>query len=258
MKVRLSYGPPPKPSTRRREDTLHVEISRNAHDAVGHAARLLAEWIQDPAVRHLMVAGGNTPLPLDEAVAQRGLPVPELRGHVLDEYVGVPSTDPRTCTSLLRRTVAEAWGVKPVNFFGLKSEEEGALSAVLGHERRIDEAGGLDAIVLGLGRNGHLGFNEPGSLETSGARVLDLEATSIEANRDWFGGDYAPNKGATVGLRTILGARRVLLLAFGPAKADAVRAMLRGPRAASCPASFLQSHPGAHVFLDERAAAGLA
>jgi len=243
---------------RRREDTLHVEIRRNPPDAVRDAADLLGAWIQDPAVRHLMVAGGNTPLPLYAAVAQRGVLVPELRVHVLDEYVGVPSSDPRTCTSLLRRCVAEAWGVNPANFFGLGSEEDGALRAVLAHERRIDEAAGLDAIVLGLGRNGHLGFNEPGSLEGSGARVLDLETTSIEANRVWFEGDYAPRKGATVGLRTILGARRVLLLAFGPAKADAVRAMLRGPRSSSCPASFLQNHPGARVFLDEEAAIGLA
>ena len=237
---------------------MNVEIRRNARDAVAEAADLLAQWIEDAAVRRLMVAGGNTPLPLYQAVAERRVAASPLRVYVLDEYVGVPERDARTCTNLLRGAVAEAWRIRAPNFFGLSSEESSAEAAILDHERRIDDAGGLHAIVLGLGKNGHLGFNEPGSPEDGGARVLDLDALSIAANREWFGGDYAPRRGATVGLRTILGARRVLLLAFGTAKAEAVRAMLRGPRASSCPAAFLQGHPEVHVFLDDLAAAGVA
>jgi glucosamine-6-phosphate deaminase len=237
---------------------VHVEIRRNPGEAVAEAADLLAQWIEDASVRRLMVAGGNTPLPLYQAMAERGVAASALRVYVLDEYVGVPGSDARTCTNFLRRTVAEAWRIRPENFFGLRSEEADAEAAVLDHERRIDEAGGLHAIVLGLGKNGHLGFNEPGSLEDGGARVVDLESLSIASNREWFGGDYAPRRGATVGLRTILGARRVLLLAFGPAKAEAVRKMLRGPRESSCPAAFLQGHPEVHVFLDDLAAKGLA
>ncbi len=236
---------------------LKVETCREREEAVREAADLLVRWIEEGTVRRLMVAGGNTPLPLYESVARRSGPVRDLDIFVLDEYVGVPGDDPRTCTNLLRRTVAEAWGIPPARFFGLRSEAEAAAPAIREHERRLDAAGGLDAIVLGLGRNGHLGFNEPGAEEDSRARILDLDPVSIEANRSWFGGEYAPARGATVGLRTILGARRVLLLAFGAAKADAVYAMLRGPRASSCPASFLQGHESVHVFLDQDAAARL-
>lgn len=236
---------------------MHVEIRRDEKDAVRGAADLLVGWIRDVSVRHLMVAGGNTPLSLYQAVAEQDLDAAGLSISVLDEYVGVPRTHPRNCTNLLRTTVARAWRIPPERFFGLSSEEADAETAVLEHERRIQAAGGLDAIVLGLGKNGHLGFNEPGSAEDSRARVLDLDPISILANREWFGGEYAPTRGATVGLRTILGARRVLLLAFGTAKAEAVRAMLRGPRSAGCPASFLQNHPEAHVFLDDLAAAGI-
>lgn len=234
---------------------MHVEIRHDAKEAIRDAADLLIGWIRDEGVSRLMVAGGNTPLPLYEEIARRRIKKPGLHIDVLDEYVGVPNTDPRTCTNLLRRTVAEAWHIAPENFSGLSSDERDAEATVIGHERRIEAAGGLDAIVLGLGKNGHLGFNEPGSTADSAARLLDLDTTSIEANRAWFGGDYAPRQGATVGLRTILGSRRVLLLAFGAAKANAVRAMINGPGATSCPASFLQSHPDAHVFLDEAAAA---
>ena len=237
---------------------MRIEIRRDEKDVIREATELLAQWIQDPAVRQLMVAGGNTPLPLYQAIAHRGLTAPGLGINILDEYVGVPNTDARTCTNILRATVAEAWRIPSESFFGLSSEPRDAETVVLVHERRIDAAGGLDAIVLGLGRNGHLGFNEPGSAEDSGARVLDLDASSVEANRAWFAGEYAPRQGATVGLRTILKARRVLLLAFGAAKAGPVHAMLRGPRSSSCPASFLQDHPDVHVFLDDPAAARIA
>ncbi len=233
---------------------MRVEIRDEAKEAVRDAAVLLDSWIRGHAVKRLMVAGGNTPLPLYEEIARRGVPANDLDVYVLDEYVGVPRTDPRTCTNLLRRTVAEAWGVEPNRFFGLSSEERDAEARVLEHERRIAGAGGIDGIVLGLGKNGHLGFNEPGSEAGSTARVIDLDPVSTEANRLWFRGEHAPRRGATVGLRTILAARHVLLLAFGAAKAGAVRAMVRGPRSISCPASFLQGHQDAHVFLDRAAA----
>jgi glucosamine-6-phosphate deaminase len=118
-------------------------------------------------------------------------------------------------------------------------------------------SGALDVIVLGLGQNGHIGFNEPGSARDSWGRVVELEAISIEANRRWFGGDYAPTKGATVGMGTVLAARRILVLAYGAHKAAAVKGMLEGPVTASCPASFFQLHPQVRVFLDEAAAAHL-
>ena len=230
---------------------MHVEIRSQAEDAIRDAADLLAGWIRDEGARGLMVAGGNTPLPLYEEVARRGVDATDLRINVLDEYVGVPNDHPRTCTNLLRAAVADAWGISSGNFYGLSSDDGDAEPAVVAHEARIDATGGLDAIVLGLGKNGHLGFNEPGSAPDSGARIVDLDEISIEANRVWFGRDYAPRRGATVGLRTILAARRVILLAFGGAKAAAVHAMVNGPRTSACPASFLRNHRDVHIFLDE-------
>jgi glucosamine-6-phosphate deaminase len=162
----------------------------------------------------------------------------------------------RNCANLLRRSVAEAWdSAEPL----LRSQFARTRSAasVQAHERLIAELSGLDVIVLGLGQNGHLGFNEPGSAENSGGRVLDLDAISIEANRRWFGGDYAPARGVTVGLKTILAARRILALAYGAHKTDAVKALCEGPIHDRCPGSFLQKHPNTHLFLDEAATAGL-
>jgi glucosamine-6-phosphate deaminase len=236
---------------------MKVQIHATPGTATLAAAGLLETILRSPRTRRLMVAGGNTPLPLYDEIAPRSLPLSDLEVVVLDEYVGVPLEDPRTCTNLLRRTVAEAWGLAPGRFHGLSSLEGDALAAVRAHERRIEATGGLDAIVLGLGPNGHLGFNEPGSEPDSKARLLDLQPTSIEANRRWFGGEHAPAQGATVGLATILASRQAILLAFGAAKADAARAMIEGPRSARCPASWLQGHRAATVFLDAAAAAGL-
>lgn len=204
-----------------------------------------------------MPAAGNTPLDLYGRIGKMTLPLGYLRIFILDEYVGVPTDEPRNCSNLLKQHVQEAWGLAATQFFTISSDPAEALTSVLEHERRIEESGGLDLVILGLGQNGHLGFNEPGSTEDSTARVLDLEPVSVEANRKWFEGKYTPNQGVTIGLKTILAARRIMILAFGPHKASAVQAMIQGPRTPSCPASFLQGHRAVEVFLDELAAAKL-
>ena len=236
---------------------MNICIYQDAEAANAAATDCLANWLTHSSTRNLMVAGGNTPLELYRRIAERRLPLSHLNIFALDEYVGVPLEEPRNCANLLRRSVVEAWGIPPARFFAVSSLAQEVHDSVREHERRIANAGGLDVIVLGLGQNGHLGFNEPGSGEDSDGRVLDLEPSSIEANRKWFGGQYAPTQGATVGLKTILAARHVLVMAYGPHKSAAVREMIQGPRSAGCPASFLQGHPESHVYVDEAAGAQL-
>lgn len=221
------------------------------------AANLLGAWLAHPNTRNVMVAGGNTPLEVYRLIAERGLKLSHLHVFALDEYVGVPLAEPRNCANLLRRCVAEAWGIPASQFFSVSSLEQESLESVREHEQRISKLGGLDVIVLGLGQNGHLGFNEPGSAEDSVGRLVHLDEVSIEANRKWFSGDYAPSLGVTVGLKTILGARHILIMAYGSHKSAAVKAMVEGPRTEDCPASLLQGHPDARVFLDAAAAAEL-
>jgi len=235
---------------------MNVRVHPTPRQATLAAADFLAGALR--TARTLMVAGGNTPLELYAEIARRHLPLKALHVFVLDEYVGVPPEDPRTCTNLLRQAVAQAWNIPEEQFHGLSSTPAEAKASLDTHERAIKSRGGIDAIVLGLGPNAHLGFNEPGSARDSQDRVLDLEASSVEANRLWFGGEHAPSRGATVGLSTVLAARTAILLAFGRAKAAAVRAMVEGPREASCPAAWLQDHPDASIFLDEDAASLLA
>ncbi|HUF61285.1 MAG TPA: 6-phosphogluconolactonase [Verrucomicrobiales bacterium] len=233
---------------------MRVAIHPNAAAANEAAAELFSGWLTASGVRNVMLAGGNTPLDLYRRIGERCLSLRHLNVFALDEYAGVDGDEARNCANLIRRTAVEPWGVPAERYHCLSSTEAGAVASLRQHEQRIAAAGGVDAAVLGLGGNGHLGFNEPGSAEDSRARVVDLDPVSIEANRAWFSCRYAPSRGATLGLRTILAARRIVLLAYGVHKAAAVKAMLEGPRSPECPASLLQGHSGANVFLDSAAA----
>jgi glucosamine-6-phosphate deaminase len=236
---------------------MEIGVYSDVHSASRAAADELGAWLGAPGVATLVAAAGNSPLELYRLIAARSLPVGHLHVFALDEYVGVPPEDPRTCANLLRRAVAEAWGIPLDHFHALSSRPKEALTSLRQHEEWLSRMGGIDVLVLGLGRNGHLGFNEPGSAPDSPGRVVNLEPVSIEANARWFDGDHAPTQGVTLGLGRLLAARRVLLVAFGQAKADAVRKVVIDPPTMDCPGSWLQDHPDATVFLDDEAAAGL-
>ena len=236
---------------------MNVRIHESQETAAQAAALQLAKWLTRPGVRNLMVAGGNTPLDLYARIARLSLALDHLHVFMLDEYVGVPAAHPRNCANLLHQSVVKAWHLPDAHYHRIRPEPHAALESVIAHQQAIDAAGGLDVLILGLGQNGHLGFNEPGSTADSTARLVPLQPISIEANRTWFDGQHAPDTGVTVGLRTLLAARHVVVLAFGPHKVRAVTDMLEKPPSPACPASFLQRHPDAWIHLDAAAAEGL-
>jgi glucosamine-6-phosphate deaminase len=237
---------------------MRIRVEPNAAQATTAAADWLIERLLRPETRNVMVAGGNTPLALYAEVAARKPRLHHVNVFVLDEYLGVPEHEPRSCSNLLRRAVVEAWGIPHEQYHWISSNEHAAAASIADHERAILASGGLDLVILGLGRNGHIGFNEPGSPPNAAGRIVSLSPTSVEANRQWFGGDFAPSRGVTTGMQTILSAKTILLLAFGSHKAQAVAGTIEGPQDSACPASFLQAHSDALVLLDQEAAAGLA
>ena len=169
----------------------------------GRPPRLLVGWLAD--ARTLVVAGGNSPRELYRLVAERRPAVDHLDVFTLDEYLGVPVEHPGTCANLLRREVADAWGIPAERFHWLSSRSKTPPAGIAEHERKLAALGGIDAVVLGLGKNGHLGFNEPGSAPDSPGRVLDLTPTSVAANAEWFGGEYAPDQGCHTWARDAAG-----------------------------------------------------
>ncbi|GAB2466388.1 glucosamine-6-phosphate deaminase [Conyzicola lurida] len=207
----------------------------------------------------LGLATGSTPLTTWQALAGRGLDLSRVRGFALDEYVGLPAGHPESYRSVITREVVEPLGLTPAlvrvpGDDGLPLEGAGDR-----YESDIHAAGGIDLQILGIGRTGHIGFNEPGSSLASLTRVKTLtEQTRIDNARFFDSVDDVPVHCITQGLGTILRARHLVLLAFGAGKAAAIAAALEGPVSASTPGSVVQLHPRVTVVVDEDAAADLA
>ncbi|WP_151771322.1 glucosamine-6-phosphate deaminase [Streptomyces abyssomicinicus] len=211
----------------------------------------------------LGVATGSTPLPVYEALAELvrtgEADVSRARIAQLDEYVGLPAGHPESYRSVLRREVLEPLGIKEEAFLGPDGTAADPVAACAAYERALAAAGGVDLQLLGIGTDGHIGFNEPCSSLASRTRLKTLTEQTRTDNARFFDGDVdqVPRHVITQGIGTILDARHLVLLATGEGKAQAVAAAVEGPVAAVCPASALQLHPHATVVVDEAAASGL-
>jgi glucosamine-6-phosphate deaminase len=208
------------------------------------------------------VATGTTPLPVYQSLARRvatgALDVSRARICQLDEYVGLPAGHPESYRSVIEREVLAPLGLSTDAFIGPDGTAADVPVACADYERRLAEAGGVDCQLLGIGTDGHIGFNEPCSSFGSRTRVKTLtERTRLDNARFFDSLDEVPRHVLTQGIATIMAARHVVLLATGHAKAEAVALAVEGPLAAVVPASVLQSHPHATVIVDEAAASGL-
>jgi glucosamine-6-phosphate deaminase len=221
-------------------------------------ARLLAR--KPDAV--LGLPTGATPRPLYAELVRRhreeGLSFAGATSFNLDEYVGVAPDHPGSFRHYMEEALFRHVDLSPARAHvpdGLALDVPAACGA---YEAAIAAAGGLDLVLLGLGGDGHLAFNEPTSSLASRTRIKTLSATSRAANQPAFGLYPVPSHVVTMGIATILEARRCLLLAHGAHKAPALAAMIEGPVSSMVPASALQLHPRVTVLCDEAAAARLA
>lgn len=205
----------------------------------------------------LGLATGSTPLTTWSALEGRGIDFSRVRGFALDEYIGLPPGHPQRYREVLAREVVAPLGMNPARV-RVPGDSGTIESAGEAYEREIDDAGGIDLQILGIGRSGHIGFNEPGSSLTSLTRVKALTDQTRQDNGRFFDDpDEIPTHCITQGLGTILRARHLVLLAFGEAKAEVLAAAVEGPLTASLPASVIQLHPHATVIVDEEAATRL-
>ena len=208
----------------------------------------------------LGLATGSTPVPVYAALAERarGLDLSQVRGFALDEYVGLPAGHPESYRSVITREVVEPLGLVPERIHVPNGATETIQHAGADYEAALEAAGGVDLQILGIGTDGHIGFNEPGSSFASLTRVKTLTEQTRRDNARFFDSiDDVPMHCITQGLGTILRARHLVLLAFGAGKAAAIAAALEGPLSASLPGSAVQLHPRATVVVDEAAASEL-
>jgi len=227
-------------------------------DAAGEvAADLIQKLVVAKPEAVLGLATGSTPLSTWRALAARRLDLSRVRGFALDEYVGLPAGHPESYSSVIAREVVEPLGLDPA-LVRVPADRGPLEAAGENYERAIVDAGGVDLQVLGIGRTGHIGFNEPGSSFASLTRVKTLaQQTRLDNARFFDSLDEVPIHCVTQGLGTIMRARQLVLLAFGEAKAEVLAGAVEGPLTSSLPGSLIQLHPHVTVIVDEAAASRL-
>ena len=219
-----------------------------------YAAQSVAEQIHSKPSSVLGMATGSTPTGLYQNLVQRyktgELSLADVTTFNLDEYLDLPVHHPQSYYTFMQEHLFRHVNVKPERIHFPSGDESGTL-----YEEAIRMAGGIDLQILGIGSNGHIGFNEPGSSFTSRTRVVDLATRTIQDNARFFAhANEVPRRAVTMGIGTILNARRIILLANGHGKAEAVAAALENPPTPSLPASCLQEHAHVLVLLDQLAA----
>ena len=208
----------------------------------------------------LGLATGSTPLPVYAAMRERlaDVDVSRVRGFALDEYVGIDPAHPESYSSVIAREVVEPLGLDPDRILTPPAHDADLEGAGERYDAAIRDAGGIDVQLLGIGTDGHIGFNEPGSSFASRTRVKTLTRQTREDNARFFDSiDEVPRHCLTQGLGTIRDARHLVLLAFGEGKAAAVAGAVEGPVSALLPGSAIQLHSHVTVVVDEAAASQL-
>ena len=233
-------------------------------DEVGAtAARLFADQVRARPDSVLGLATGSSPLPvyaeLSRLVHDGELSFARCRAFLLDEYVGLPAGHPEGYRTFIEREFVARTDIDTVNVLGPDGGADDPPAAADAYERAIADAGGVDIQILGIGSNGHIAFNEPGSAADSRTRLIELTEQTRRDNSRFFDGDLdqVPTHALSQGLGTILAADELVLVAMGAGKAEAVRRLVTGEPGPDCPATVLQRHPRVTVVVDEAAGGGL-
>ncbi len=249
-------------------EKLPCRVFSNAGQAGRTVAGEIATLIRERAAQGkqcvLGLATGSTPTGIYAELVrlhrEEGLSFANVVTFNLDEYWPMDPEDLQSYVRFMRAHLFDLVDI-PAEQFHIPDgtvPADGVAEYCRDYEKRISDAGGIDIQILGVGRTGHIGFNEPGSDNTSRTRLITLDTvTRIDAASDFFGAENVPRRAITMGVGTILEAHRIFLLAFGENKAGIVARVVEGEPAPSVPATFLQRHPNTEVLLDQAAAEGL-
>ena len=242
---------------------MRIRVFSTPQSAARALARDIARSLAVSADLVLGLPTGRTPIPLYENLVglYRTGRVDFSRATTfnLDEFLGIAPRDPRSYRAFMQRHLFDHINLPGRRVHFLNGAARNVARECDRYERAIERAGGIDLQILGLGTNGHVGFNEPASALVARTHRTRLSTGTRRANAALFGHRAAavPREALSMGMATILHARRIVLLATGGSKAPCVRRMVYGPLTPRVPASFLQMHPDVEVWLDRAAAARL-
>lgn len=230
---------------------------KDAQEAADQAFEVMKEFLKPGKV--LGLATGSTPLGLYARMVkdhkENGTSYKEIKSFNLDEYVGLPITHPESYYAFMHRNLFDQIDIPEENTHVPSGLGDDLEAQARKYDEMIDGSP-VDIQLLGIGSDGHIAFNEPGTPFDSGTHVTDLAESTIKDNCRFFDNDISkvPTQAVTQGIGTIMKARNILLIATGANKAQAVKDMLEGPVDEKCPASILQKHDNVTVIIDEGAA----
>jgi glucosamine-6-phosphate deaminase len=241
---------------------VEVVITPDAEAAAELAAGIVRRLLASHPAPVLGLATGSSPLRTYELLVAEhrsgALSFAHASAALLDEYVGLPPEHPQGYRAFVRRHFTDLIDLPAARLYGPDVWCDDLPAACAAYDRLLTELGGVDVQLLGIGSDGHVGFNEPGSSLGSRTRVKTLTSVTRADNARFFDRpEDVPRHVVTQGLGTIRDARHLVLIASGAAKAEPIAAAVEGPLTASCPASVLQLHPHATVIVDEAAASRL-
>ena len=239
---------------------IYKEKDYNAASLV--AAQLVANQIKEKEDSILGLATGSSPVGMYKELVNMynagEISFKKIRTVNLDEYAGLTDDDVNSYHYFMNQHLFSKVDIDPANTHlpnGIAADPEAECAS---YEAMVQSLGGADLQVLGLGENGHIGFNEPGTPFTEVTHLVDLTESTIRANSRLFEKiEDVPRQAYSMGIKTIMSAKRILLIVTGTAKADALAKVLNGPVTVDVPGSILQTHPDVTVICDEAAASKL-
>ena len=241
---------------------IKVLITKNYDELSEKAAKIIADAIRNKPNLVLGLATGGTPVgcyrELVRMYKEEELDFSRVVTFNLDEYIGLPPTHPQSYRYFMNENLFNHVNIRMENTHIPDGMTDDPQKTCEEFEKAIETAGGIDLQLLGIGANGHIAFNEPGSPFNSRTRVVEISEQTRKDNARFFQSiDEVPRQAISMGIGTIMEARKIVLLASGARKADAVAKSVKGPITEEVPASILQKHPNCTFILDEAAASKL-
>lgn len=234
-----------------------IHIFNNAEEIGKAVANLIIEQVNEKPDSVLGFATGASPVPtyksLIKAYNKGKVSFKDITTFNLDEYCDLPKDDKNSYYTFMHENLFNHIDVKKENVNFLNGNAEDTDAECVRYDDLLTE-NKIDIQLLGVGRNGHIGFNEPSNKFTKGSFKVRLSQSTIDANSIYFDENPMPHYALTMGTVSIMKSKQIILIATGRGKADAIDGLVNGDITPSCPASVLQFHPNAHIFLDKAAA----
>ena len=237
---------------------MDIRIFKTAEEIGVEAAKIFTDKVKEKPDCILGLATGATPIPTYQNIIKNynddGISFKDVKTYNLDEYCNLPKNDKNSYYTFMHEQLFNSLDIKEENVHFLNGNAQDKIAECKKYDDEIIASGGIDIQLLGIGNNAHIGFNEPAKEFTDGSFEVKLTESTINANKIYFDDGNMPRYALTMGIKQIMKAQQIILIATGEKKATAVKNFIEGPVTPEVPASILQQHDNVIIFLDEAAA----